>query len=78
MSSSEPPKNPRVVIIDRDLEHADWLRGRSWSLPLDVDELLEIIGTKKSDVAKFMKLPAARAMPQEVRHELIRRKLLKS
>ncbi len=78
MSSNEPPKNPRVVIIDRDLEHADWLRGRSWSLPSDVDELLRIIGTEKGDVAKFMKLPAARPMPQEVRHELIRRKLLKS
>ena len=78
MSSNEPPTPPRVVIIDRDLEHADWLRGRSWSLPSDVDELLEIIGTKKSDVAKFMKLPAARAMPQEVRQELIRRKLLKA
>ena len=56
-------KKIRTVIIDRDIEHADWLRGLSWGLSVNVDELLEVIGSTKADVEKFMKLPGARAMP---------------
>ncbi len=69
-------KKIRTVIIDRDIEHADWLRGLSWGLPVNVDELLGVIGSTKADVQKFMKLPAARAMPVEVRRELVKRKLI--
>ena len=69
-------KKIRTVIIDRDIEHADWLRGFGWGLPVNVDELLGVIGSTKADVEKFMKLPAARAMPVEVRRELVKRKLI--
>jgi len=63
--------------IDANINNADWAK-RTWDiLPPTMDRLLEVLRvTNKSTVEKqravadFMKLPAARAMPAELRAEL--------
>ena len=54
--------------IDESLLDSDWLK-QSWDLPTEKDQFLEAIGGK--DFLKhFMTLPAAKAMPDELRESL--------
>ncbi len=41
----------------------------SWDLPIDKEEFLSAIGGAKN-LEKFMQIPAATAMPQELRKSL--------
>jgi len=55
--------------IDADLANADWIKTLAWDLPTEKDAFLAAIGGE-SQLAKFMTLPAARAMPPELAAEL--------
>lgn len=68
---------------DDDLENADWIRTLSWNLPTGLDEFLEYLGvsedsveTQRQAVGQFIKLPAAKPMPDALRAELIRAGLI--
>lgn len=65
------------------VSNEDWLRSRSWDLPLSVDYLLDLLNVADSDlpiqrdaVARFMAKPAAIPMPQSMRDELAIRGLI--
>ncbi len=62
---------------DRDVSNADWLRARAWDLWYigadDRHHLVDSIeGLKQvvTDIDAFLKLPAARPMPDSLRKEL--------
>lgn len=55
-----------MIEFDEDNESADWLRSRSWDLPTDPEAFLSTIGGREN-LAHFMTLPAARAMPDALR-----------
>ena len=55
--------------IDSDQRNADWIRTLHWDLPTDKDTFLTVIGGE-SALAHFMTLPAAEAMPPELRSAL--------
>lgn len=58
-----------VIWVDRDIRDADWLRSMSWDLPTNVDDFLYAIGGRKR-LAHFLTLPAAQAMPDDLRAAL--------
>ncbi len=62
---------------DADPEMADWSK-RTWDLPTTADEFLSSLthSDHRDFLAEFMKLPAARAMPDSLRRELSDRGLL--
>lgn len=61
------------------LENEDWLKTRTWDiLPPTAATLLDTLDVSRKSfleqrraIAKFMELPAARAMPEELRAELL-------
>ena len=55
-------------MLQPDRLDADWLRTLHWDLPTDPDEFL---GSLIMPLDEFMALPAAEAMPQELRDALI-------
>lgn len=69
---------------DDTLQNADWMRSLSWSIyPATADGLLLALsvddaphGEQKAAILHFMKLPAAKPMPRNVRMDLIQRGLL--
>ena len=58
-----------MIEFDDDNESADWLRSRGWDLPVDPEAFLSTIGGREN-LAHFMTLPAARAMPDALRAAL--------
>lgn len=75
------------VNIDADPNNADWLRSMSWDiwtgdpprLVKTAADFLKVLGVdgapmdaQREAVQKFMKLPAARPMPAELKRELAR------
>jgi hypothetical protein len=64
------------VNLDEQLHNADWLRSMSWDLPRDKDEFLATIGNLGLPLEDFMKLPAAQAMPGDLRAALMKDGLL--
>lgn len=77
-----------VIDIDEDERNADWLKTLAWDiLPEEgesgADALLRVLGVagdvaakQKAAVARFMRLPAVEAMPDDVSADLKRRRLL--
>jgi hypothetical protein len=61
--------DPDVVWADEDVTNADWLRANTWDLPTDVEGFLDVIGGRKR-LPHFMQLPAAQAMPDDLRRDL--------
>lgn len=59
-----------VWNIDADPVDADWIKVLRWDLPTDVDEFLSVVGP---GLEHFLTLPAARAMPDDLRAALIQR-----
>ena len=59
-----------MTNIDADLRQADWLRESFWDLPTDPDEFRGVLRRNQWTVEHFMSLPAARAMPDEIRRSL--------
>jgi hypothetical protein len=57
------------VNIDENQRNADWLKTRTWDLPKDKDTFLAVIGGE-SALEHFMTLPAAEAMPQDLKASL--------
>ncbi len=55
--------------IDSDIRNADWLKTRSWDLPAEKEEFLATIGGPEA-IPHFLTLPAAEAMPAELRNAL--------
>jgi hypothetical protein len=55
--------------LDAELENADWIKTKTWDLPITKDEFLEAIGGPEY-LAHFMTLPAAKAMPQALKTQL--------
>ena len=59
--------------IDEDLRNADWTK-RTWDLPDTLEGLLAVItpygGDEEEALARFLRLPAARAMPEGLRVEV--------
>jgi hypothetical protein len=51
-------------------EDADWLKGSSWDLPTESQEFLRSLGGMTLE--HFMGLPAAKAMPDSLRAELLK------
>jgi hypothetical protein len=51
-------------------EDADWLKGSTWDLPTKPQEFLRSLGG--ITLGQFMKLPAAKAMPDSLREELLK------
>lgn len=53
----------------------DWLVGRSWDLPFELNPLLSHVGTDgymatPEQMKEFLKSPAAKPMPKETRKEV--------
>ena len=63
------------INIDADQRNADWLKTLSWDLPTDKDVFLAVIGGEAA-LDHFMTLPAAEAMPTDLRGELHKAGLL--
>jgi hypothetical protein len=69
-----------VLYVDAG-DNADWLRGYSWDLPIDVDEFLACIGVgsdwsilrARAEVFRFTRLRVADAMPASLRMAIRRR-----
>jgi len=67
-----------IIVLDDSLENADWLRSLRWQInPPTVENLLKFLtvdgksqAEQRAAVQKFMKLPAAKPMPQELRDAL--------
>jgi len=67
-----------TTSLDADVRNADWKRTRTWDFP-SFDLFLRVIkatdnlplAERRAAVERFMRLPAAEAMPESVRHELI-------
>lgn len=51
-------------------EDSDWIKSLSWDLPTDAKSFINFIGEEKLE--NFMNLPAAKAMPNSLRKELIK------
>jgi len=72
----------KPLNLDEQPENADWLRGLEWDLPTDPDVFIaSVLGTgpirqQRAELAAFLRLPAARPMPAELRAELARRGLM--
>lgn len=65
------------IEIDRNLENADWTKATWDIIPPTVDTFLRALRVAEDDravqlreVAHFMTLPAARAMPDTLRTDL--------
>lgn len=54
---------------DDDPLDADWIKTLSWDLPTDLPAFLRVIGGRRR-LKHFMTLPAARAMPFQLRQAL--------
>jgi hypothetical protein len=53
----------------------DWLVGRSWDLPFELNPLLSYVGTEgymatPAQMEQFLKSPVAKPMPKETRKEV--------
>lgn len=55
-----------MLNLDSNTHNADWIKTLHWDLPTDFDDFLNSIGGP-TQLADFMKLPAAEAMPKEMR-----------
>ena len=62
--------------LDAALSNADWTK-RSWDLPTTLDGLLYALGAsasseskQKAELAHFLQLPAAKAIPQDLRRSI--------
>lgn len=64
-----------AIQLDQELRNADWTK-KSWDLPRDPDKFLAVIAEWPLSLPEFMKLPAARAMPDSLRQALKERGLL--
>lgn len=61
-----------VVDLDCDDEHADWLRGMVWDLPVDPTHYIGQYGSGlRAWYDKIMSLPAGQAMPPTLRTALL-------
>jgi hypothetical protein len=58
-----------IIWTEDNNEDADWLKGSTWDLPTKADEFLRSLGNMTLE--HFMNLPAAKAMPDELREELL-------
>lgn len=58
------------INLDNNDLNADWIKSRVWDLPTSLDGLLGVIGVDRLD--HFLKLPAAKAMPEELRAEVLK------
>lgn len=75
-----------VINVDGDINNADWLRSRTWDMTTPfpeckivrtLNELRRSLGENNApasdaDVRAFLRLPAAKAMPQELADEIER------
>jgi hypothetical protein len=57
------------INIDADQRNADWIKTLQWDLPTDKESFLAAIGGE-SELAHFMTLPAAEAMPPQLGEQL--------
>lgn len=57
---------------DADLQNADWIKPQSWDLPRTLDGLLAHLRDTNTTVEHFLTLPAAVAMPEDLRGQLVR------
>jgi len=58
-----------IIWTEDSDENADWIKSGSWDLPTNAEEFLRSI--RPGTLADFMKLPAAQAMPDALREELL-------
>lgn len=56
--------------IDIELEDADWVRTQNWDLPSDLEGFNAHLAEHNMSLLEFVKLPAARAMPESLRRAL--------
>jgi hypothetical protein len=71
---------PEELDLDFSPSAADWCKGRTWDIyPLTARALLDALGVgytspvdQKEAVKNFLKLRAAKAMPEEVRADLLK------
>jgi hypothetical protein len=67
------------INLDADPEDADWVKTLSWDLPRDAETFIStVLGDGSPDqqravLAAFLRLPAARPLPAELREGLTRR-----
>lgn len=59
-----------MIDIDGSIENSDWTKSRYWDLPTTLDGLLSVIGFSADSIEKFLTLPAAKAMPKDLRTEV--------
>jgi len=59
-----------IIWTEDNNEDADWLKGSTWDLPTDAQEFLRSLGG--ITLEQFITLPAAKAMPDELREELLK------
>lgn len=60
-----------VTMADaNDTRNEDWLRTRSWDLPTDLDGFLALNGNDVERVKHFLTLPAAEAMPADLKRDV--------
>jgi hypothetical protein len=58
-----------IIWTEDSNENADWIKSGSWDLPTNAEEFLRSLGDMT--LGNFMKLPAAQAMPDDLREELL-------
>jgi hypothetical protein len=59
-----------IIWTEDNNEDADWLKGSTWDLPTEPQEFLRSLGSMTLE--HFMTLPAAKAMPDSLREELLK------
>jgi hypothetical protein len=71
-----------ALDVDIDARNCDWPRASIWDIPIDVDQCLASVAARSGDdgryreaVARFLTLPAARAMLPAMRVEFVGREL---
>ncbi len=66
---SEEKKKIVRITADSTLANADWVKAKVWDLPADINGFLNAIGGIDK-LEHFMKLPAAKAMPEKLKEAL--------
>ncbi len=67
-----------MVIRPDEGEGGDWIKPLRWDLPTNVRDFAALFRDDPARIARFMHLPAARAMPEELRAALIEQGFLKN
>jgi len=61
-----------MIYLDDNLDNSDWIRTLIWELPADPTQFRAYLFGQRKTLKEFMALPAAKAMPESLRTQLLR------